>query len=96
MFRQVGVPVLGIIENMSYLIGINGESMPIFGSGGGQQLAAELNTPLLGQIPLAPDVCVGGDIGKPIAVADPNSPVSQVFLQIAGAIANTFHPVTTV
>lgn len=57
---------------------------------------AELNTPLLGQIPLAPNVCAGGDAGKPIAVADPNSPVSQVFLQIAGAIANTFQPVTTV
>lgn len=90
MFRQVGVPVVGIIENMSYLIGSHGESMPIFGSGGGQQLATELNTPLLGQIPLAPDVCTGGDTGKPIATANSNSPVSQVFLQIAGAIAKTF------
>ncbi|URD51277.1 Mrp/NBP35 family ATP-binding protein [Chroococcidiopsis sp. CCNUC1] len=95
MFRQVGVPVLGIIENMSYLIGSDGETMPIFGSGGGQQLAAELNMPLLGQIPLDPDVCTGGDTGKPIATANPNSPVSQVFLQMAGAIANTFQPVTT-
>lgn len=96
MFRQVGVPVIGIIENMSYLIGSDGNPTPIFGSGGGQQLAAELKTPLLGQIPLDPCICTAGDTGKPIALANPNSPISQVFKQIAGAIANTFGPVTTV
>lgn len=93
MFRQVGVPVLGIIENMSYLIcGHCGERTPIFGQGGGQQLASELSAPLLGQIPIDPRICTGGDTGLPIAMQEPDNPVSQVFGQIAAAIAATFAP----
>ncbi|MEH2063766.1 MAG: P-loop NTPase [Nostoc sp.] len=91
MFRQVGVPVLGIVENMSYLIcGDCGARTPIFGSGGGEQLAAELQAPLLGQIPIDPNICSGGDTGNPIAISDRTSPASEVFIQIATALEATF------
>lgn len=91
MFRRVGIPVLGIIENMSYLIcGQCGEHTPIFGSGGGKQLSAELHAPLLGQIPIDPQICTGGDTGVPLTLQNPNSKVGQVFVQMAGAIATTF------
>ncbi len=92
MFRQVGVPVLGIIENMSYFIGSGGEQTPIFGSGGGQKLAEELNTPLLGQVPIDPHICNGGDAGEPLTLANPNSTASQVFVQIAAALDLVFLP----
>ncbi len=92
MFRQVGVPVLGIIENMSYLIDNSGEQTPIFGRGGGQKLAEELQAPLLGQVPIDPRVCAGGDTGEPLTFTEPNSPVGLVFRQIAAALNATFFP----
>ncbi|WP_315789145.1 Mrp/NBP35 family ATP-binding protein [Fischerella sp. JS2] len=91
MFRQVGVPILGIIENMSYLIcGDCGSHTPIFGSGGGELLAAELQAPLLGQIPIDSRICSGGDTGYPIAITDRTSLASKVFVQIAVALNATF------
>jgi ATP-binding protein involved in chromosome partitioning len=90
MFRQVGVPVLGIIENMSYFIGVNGEEIPIFGSGGGEKLSNELQAPLLGKIPLDPRICNGGDTGQPLTLADSSLATSQVFIHIAAALENTF------
>ncbi|MBL1200879.1 MAG: P-loop NTPase [Nostoc sp. ZfuVER08] len=96
MFRQVGVPVLGIIENMSYFINSNGEQTSIFGTGGGQKLADELKAPLLGEIPIDPRICSGGDTGKPLTLADPNSTTSQVFVQIAAALDTTFFSVSNV
>ena len=90
MFRQVGVPVIGIIENMSYFMGNGGEKIPIFGSGGGQKLVEELKAPLLGQIPIDPLICNGGDVGEPLTLVDPNSKASQVFVQVAGALDATF------
>ncbi|MBE8989485.1 Mrp/NBP35 family ATP-binding protein [Nostoc sp. LEGE 12450] len=91
MFRQVGVPVLGIIENMSYLIcGDCGLRTPIFGSGGGEQLAAELQAPLLGQIPIDPRICSGSDTGNPIAMSESTSPASEVFRKIAIDIGLSF------
>ncbi|MBE9001932.1 Mrp/NBP35 family ATP-binding protein [Nostoc sp. LEGE 12447] len=90
MFRQVGVPVIGIIENMSYFMGNGGEKIPIFGSGGGQKLVEELKAPLLGQIPIDPLICNGGDIGEPLTLVDPNSKASQVFVQVAEALDATF------
>ena len=91
MFRQVGVPVLGIVENMSYLIcGDCGSRTPIFGSGGGEQLAAELQAPLLGQIPIDPRICSGGDTGNPIAISEQASPASEVFRKIAISLNATF------
>ncbi|MBD2080151.1 Mrp/NBP35 family ATP-binding protein [Leptolyngbya sp. FACHB-17] len=91
MFRRVGIPVLGIIENMSYLLcGHCGEPTPIFGSGGGQQLAEELHTPLLGQVPIDARICAGGDAGKPLTLAAPTSLTGQVFLNVASALETTF------
>ncbi|MGG6263804.1 P-loop NTPase [Leptolyngbya sp. AN03gr2] len=91
MFRRVGIPVLGIIENMSYLLcGHCGEPTPIFGSGGGQQLAEELQVSLLGQVPIEARICAGGDSGQPLTMADPTSSVGQVFLNIASALDRTF------
>jgi ATP-binding protein involved in chromosome partitioning len=93
MFRRVGIPVLGIIENMSYLIcGHCGDRTPIFGSGGGQQLSTELNAPLLGQVPIDPSICMGGDTGTPLTLTNPDSTVGEVFVQMAGAIDRTFRP----
>lgn len=91
MFRQVGVPVLGIIENMSYLICEHcGEPTPIFGSGGAQQLATELDAPLLGQVPIDRRICTGGDIGQPLTLTASSSAVGQVFIQIAASLNATF------
>ncbi|MBN4004045.1 Mrp/NBP35 family ATP-binding protein [Nostoc sp. LPT] len=91
MFRQVGVPVLGIIENMSYLIcGDCGSRTPIFGSGGGEQLATELQAPLLGQIPIDQRICSGSDTGNPIAISEYASPAREVFTQIATLLNTTF------
>ena len=90
MFRQVGVPVLGIIENMSYFIGINREETAIFGSGGGEKLSNELQAPLLGKIPLDPRICNGGDTGQPLTLADSSSTTNQVFIHIATALEATF------
>ncbi|MGM3307114.1 P-loop NTPase [Anabaena sp. WFMT] len=90
MFRQVGVPVLGIIENMSFFIGVNGDETPIFGSGGGEKLSNELQAPLLGKIPLDPRSCNGGDTGQPLTLADSSLATSQVFIHIAAAMEATF------
>ena len=90
MFRQVGVPVLGIVENMSYLVDERGKRTAIFGSGGGEEIAQELSAPLLGQIPLDPRICSGGDSGNPITLSQPDSVAAQTFKQIAVALAQTF------
>jgi ATP-binding protein involved in chromosome partitioning len=90
MFQQVGVPVLGVIENMSYWIDRDGKHTAIFGAGGGQQLTTELRVPLLGQIPIDSTICEGGDIGKPVAIAQPDSGVGQVFQSVAAGIIATF------
>lgn len=90
MFRQVGVPVLGIVENMSYLVDERGKRTTIFGSGGGEEIAQELSAPLLGQIPLDSGICSGGDTGNPISLSQPDSLAAQTFKQIALALAQTF------
>lgn len=95
MFRRVGIPVLGIVENMSYLLcGHCGEPTPIFGSGGGQQLATELGSPLLGQIPIDPRICTGGDQGQPLTLMAPDTVPGTVFHQIAASLNATFQQVT--
>lgn len=91
MFRRVGVPVLGLVENMSYLIcGHCGEPTPIFGSGGGTQIATELQVPLWGQIPIDPRICELGDEGQPLPLKAPNAPLSLIFGQIATGLNATF------
>ncbi|MGK7912359.1 MAG: Mrp/NBP35 family ATP-binding protein [Synechococcus sp.] len=90
MFRNVGVPVLGIVENMSYLKQDNGDRLFVFGAGGGEQLSKELNAPLMGQVPLEPNICSQGDRGKPIPLIDNQSDISLVFGQIACELIRIF------
>ena len=87
MFERVAVPVIGIVENMSYFICPNCEAKhTIFGSGGGKRLADELNVPLLGEIPFFPGVLSGGDRGEPIVVSEPETPAAQALLELAGRL----------
>jgi ATP-binding protein involved in chromosome partitioning len=87
MFQKVNVPVLGIIENMSFYVCKKcGHREEIFKHGGGKQTAKKLNVPFLGEIPIDPKVAIGGDSGVPIVAAEPKSPVTEAFLSIAEAI----------
>ena len=84
MFERTGVPVLGIVENMSYLENPEtGKPIAVFGSGGGEKLAAEVDVPLLAQIPLDPRVVEGGDTGRPIVVAEPTSAAARALTALA-------------
>lgn len=88
MFEQVHIPVLGIVENMSYFVCPTcQERHEIFGSGGGEELAKQFNTNLLGQVPLSINVREGGDIGVPIVVGSPDSLQAVAFKQIAQNVA---------
>jgi ATP-binding protein involved in chromosome partitioning len=87
MFRTLEVPILGVIENMSYLDLPDGTRMDIFGSGGGEGLAQATGTPFLGKIPIAPAVREGGDNGVPIVVSQPDSPAAVALLGIAQGLA---------
>ncbi len=87
MFRTLEVPILGIIENMSYLDLPDGTRMDLFGSGGGEQLAQATQTNFLGKIPIDQNVRIGGDSGKPIVVSHPDSPVAKSLIEIAQKVA---------
>jgi ATP-binding protein involved in chromosome partitioning len=87
MFQHLNVPILGVVENMSYYVCPHGERVNIFGEGGGQRIADEFGVPLLGQIPLDPETRRGGDEGVPILVRAPDSLQSQVFHALGGAVA---------
>ncbi len=84
MFERVGVPVIGVVENMSYYICPRcGARTEIFLAGGGKRLADELGVPLLGQVPLQPQMADLADTGQPIVVAEPSSPAGMALAQIA-------------
>jgi ATP-binding protein involved in chromosome partitioning len=88
MFEAVAVPVLGVIENMSYFIAPDtGTRYNIFGTGGGKQLSNEYNLPYLGEIPLGMEVREGGDAGVPVVIANPDSPQSKAFRTVAEEVA---------
>lgn len=89
MFEQLGVPILGVVENMSYFIPPDRPdiSYDIFGSGGGSKITAELGVPLLGTIPLEIGVREGGDLGMPIVIAQPESASAQALTQLAQQVA---------
>jgi ATP-binding protein involved in chromosome partitioning len=88
MFNQVRVPVLGIVENMSYFIGDGGKRYEIFRHGGGQKLAQEAGVPFLGEIPIDPAVAECGDTGDPIVHKHPDNPVSKTYLALATTVAS--------
>jgi len=87
MFKTLEVPILGIVENMSYLELPDGTRMDIFGSGGGEELARVTETTFLGNVPMDQNVRIGGDTGKPIVVSYPDSPVAKALTEIAQKIA---------
>jgi ATP-binding protein involved in chromosome partitioning len=87
MFQRVGVPVLGVVENMSYFACPHcGKPTPLFGSGGGARLSGELGLPLLGQIPLYSQVRQGGDEGAPIVIAEPESAAARALSATADRV----------
>jgi ATP-binding protein involved in chromosome partitioning len=87
MFRTLEVPILGIIENMSYLDLPDGTRMDLFGSGGGEQLAQSSQANFLGKVPIDQNVRIGGDSGKPILVSHPDSAVANALREIAQKVA---------
>ncbi len=86
--RRLKLSVRGVIENMSWFTGDDGTRYELFGSGGGQTLAADLGVPLLGQVPLVSAVRLGGDEGRPVMAVDPDSETAQSFRAIAAKLAD--------
>ena len=88
MFRQLQVPILGIVENMGTFVCPNcGHPTDIFGTGGGARMAARLGVPFLGGVPTDPRVRDGGDNGKPIVSLDPDGLAGAAMRQIARDVA---------
>jgi ATP-binding protein involved in chromosome partitioning len=88
MFETVAVPILGIVENMSYFIAPDtGARYQIFGEGGGRRLAERYGVPFLGEIPLGIEVRESGDRGVPVVIAHPDSPQAQAFKRVAEEVA---------
>ncbi|MEM8904250.1 MAG: Mrp/NBP35 family ATP-binding protein [Actinomycetota bacterium] len=86
MAQKVQLEVRGVIENMSWFTGDDGKRYPIFGAGGGAHLAEKLEVPLVGQVPLVPDLREGGDVGAPIMAEAPGSEAGEVFAAMAERI----------
>jgi len=92
MAEKVNLDVIGVVENMSWFTGDDGKRYELFGSGGGQELADELGVPLLAQVPLVPAVREGGDVGRPVVVADPDSEPAVAFRALAERIDTVLAP----
>ncbi len=86
MFQKVNVPLLGVVENMSWFAEPGGRKNFLFGEGGGQKTADALGTALLGQVPLIPEIRAGGDTGRPLVVSSPQSDAAGTFRAIAIAL----------
>jgi ATP-binding protein involved in chromosome partitioning len=89
MFNEVRVPIVGIIENMSYFIGADGQRYELFRSGGGQKLAQEASVPFLGALPIDPRVAECGDLGEPIVARYSDAPVGQAYRTLADTVVQT-------
>jgi len=86
MFQKVNVPILGIVENMSYFTTPTGERVEIFGHGGGQSEARRQDMTFLGEVPIYVDIRKGGDEGIPVVISAPDSPAGKTFIQVAEAV----------
>ena len=86
MFEKVNVPILGIVENMSYFTAPNGDRVEIFGHGGGAKEAQNQGTPFLGEIPIFVEIREGGDSGVPVVVHDQESPPALAFSNLANKL----------
>ena len=91
MAEKVSVSVNGVIENMSWFTGDDGTRYELFGAGGGEELASQLNVPLLGKVPLVPILREGGDTGHPVAV-DASTEVGKVFEELARVVDEDLKP----
>lgn len=87
MFEELNIPILGVIENMSYLELPDGTRMDVFGQGGGEKMAINKNVPFLGSIPMDPTVRIGGDQGVPIVVGDSESAPAKALSNVAEQLA---------
>ncbi|MBW8012160.1 MAG: Mrp/NBP35 family ATP-binding protein [Chloroflexi bacterium] len=87
LFKTLNIPLMGIVENMSYLELPDGEKMDVFGSGGGEKLGKVTGVPFIGGIPIDPAVRIGGDNGMPIVLSQPESAAAKMFMDIAADIA---------
>jgi ATP-binding protein involved in chromosome partitioning len=88
MFKKVEVPILGVVENMSYYVCPScGHHDEIFSRGGGKKLAAEMGVPFIGEIPIDVKVRMGGDVGLPVVVGAPESEHARIFMDIAARVA---------
>ncbi len=92
MAKRVNLSVIGVIENMSWFRGDDGKEYRLFGEGGGQELADDLEVPLLGKVPLVPQLREGADSGNPIVVSDPDDEASKTFRAIAHALTHELAP----
>jgi ATP-binding protein involved in chromosome partitioning len=86
MFTELRVPVLGVVENMSYFVGEDGKRYEIFGHGGGKKLAESSGVPFLGEVPIDPRVAASGDAGEPIVRRHPDAPVSKAYGALASKV----------
>jgi ATP-binding protein involved in chromosome partitioning len=91
MFKQVNVPVLGIIENMSYFMGADGKRYEIFRHGGGKKLADEAGVSFLGSVPIDPRIAECGDQGDPIVHKHPDSEIAKTYLELATIVTQQIH-----
>ncbi len=89
MFEKVEVPILGILENMSFFTppDLPDRKYYLFGEGGGRRTADEMGVDFLGEVPIDPRIVEGGDAGKPILVCAPESPAAEAFRNLAGQVA---------
>jgi ATP-binding protein involved in chromosome partitioning len=86
MAQKVNLEVKGVIENMSWFTGDDGKRYELFGAGGGEELATRLGVPLIGRVPLVPELRAGADAGLPIVASDPDGEAGVVFARIAETI----------
>ena len=86
MFEKVNVPILGIVENMSYFTAPNGDRIEIFGHGGGRAEAERRKVSFLGEVPIFTEIRAGGDRGVPVVVSAPDQPAGQAFLRVAESL----------
>lgn len=89
MYQKLNIPTLGIVENMSYYTCTNcHHEADIFGHGGGEALAQQLEVPFLGRLPIYQPIRVGSDLGIPLVAAEPTAPATRAFLQVAERVAS--------
>lgn len=87
MFRSMNVPIIGVVENMSFLTLPDGSQLDVFGQGGGEQLATATNTDFIGSVPMDPAIREAGDIGIPIVISHPESEAAKALNELADKVA---------